>query len=406
VPLCLERAGAVPLAVDITIPDINSGEDTIEPLLPHTSRIAHLRLVGHLSIEAVANDLPGFFDSPMLSLASLELEQTQQPVGLFPTNEAPVPPVFQNVSNLKSLRLTRTPLYPALLSITSLRELKLLEYISPFDFRTFIEILRSNLLLENLVLNIQFIEDTIEMTPTSPKVSLSHLRHLSITCSKQIDSKGLLSRISLLRGVHIEVKSIFPDEFVKLRSFLPSPITPILELLGPITIIKSRMTPRELNVIGNSSTFTFHSLQNPPKRYKEFTLFPTAAVREFHVDIHPMTFANSAVLFTMGRLPALETLAISNTTFPAGLLEMLTKEPIMCPVLKTIAFLDCDIDSGDIEDLAEAIAERRDKVGARLYRVVIVSSTVPQLDAGSVEELRRSVPCVEIRVDNKFPDLS
>jgi hypothetical protein len=93
-PLCLERAGAVPLAVDITVPDINNNEGSLEPLFPHTSRIGHLRLVGYSSIGAAASELPGFFGTPMLNLTSLELEQTQDPTDLFPSHGAPVPPVF------------------------------------------------------------------------------------------------------------------------------------------------------------------------------------------------------------------------------------------------------------------------------------------------------------------------
>ena len=111
-PLCLERAGVVPLAVDITVTDIKMGDNFLETLIAHTSRISTLRLVGHSSIEAAENYLPSSFRSQTLNLTSLELEQTIEPVGLFPSSEAPVPSVFRNVSRLKSLRLTRTPFIP------------------------------------------------------------------------------------------------------------------------------------------------------------------------------------------------------------------------------------------------------------------------------------------------------
>jgi hypothetical protein len=403
VPLCLERAGAVPLTVDITVSDINSGEGFLESLFHHTSRIGHLRLVGYPSIEAVENNLLGFFDSPMPSLASLELEQTVEPVDIFPKKEVPTPPVFQNISNLKSLHLARTPLYPVLLSITSLRELKL-EYTSLFNFGTLIKFLRSNPLLEDLVLEIRFVEDT---APASPRVSLSRLRHLSVTCSKATDSKGLLSCISLPRGVDVEVTSTLLDQSAEFGSFLPSPTTPVLGLLDPVTTIKTRVTPRELHFVGNSSTFTFRSSLSPPSNVlREFMTFPTTAVREFYANIHPWVYTVAGVSTLAESLPALETLALSNTPFPTGLLGALTKEPVLWPALKTIAFLNCDIDSVIIGSLAAAIADRRDKAGVRLFRVVIVSSTVTQLDVASVQKLRKSVPCVEIRVDDKFPDLS
>ena len=405
VPLCLERAGVVPLAVDITVSDVKSDEDFLKSLLFHTSRIDRLRLVGYASTEAVTDDLPGFFSSPMLNLTSLELQQTTEPAQLFPLSEALVPPVFQNVARLVSLRLTQTPLYPTLFNILSLRELKLLGYTSPFDFGTFIGFLHSNLDLEYVVLDVQFVMDSVETAPTR-KVSLSRLRNLSITCSKAIDSKGLLSWLSFPRGVNVEVISTKMDPSAELGSFLPSPPTPIRELLAPITVIKTQLTPRELHLSGNGSVFTFRSLENPLNAHREFVLFPTALVRELYINIHPYTFTDIGLSKVMKRLPALEILAISEAAvFPIGLISALTEEPVLCPVLRTVAFFDCDINPDIIKNLGEALTRRRDSTAARVYRVVIVNSTGTLLDRTSIQQLRRSVPCVEVRVDDKLPDL-
>jgi len=407
VPLCLERAGAVPLTVDITVSDIKSGEDFLGPLLPHTSRIIRLRLAGYPSVEAVTNDLPGFFDSPMPNLTSLELQQTTEPTELFPPSEAPVPSVFQNVAKLESLCLTRTPLYPTLFSIPSLRELKLLGYTNLFNFGAFIGFLRSNLNLELVVLDIQFVADSVKIPRGRATIPLSRLQHLSITCSKAIDSKGLLSYISLPRGIRIEVISNLSDQSVMVDSFLPSPPTPIEKLLAPITTFKTRVTPRELRLFGNGSTFTFRSIQFTMGALWEWAKFPTTAAREFHTNVHPYTYSDIRLFkAVMGRLPALEILAVSQTEFPVGLLSALTEEPVLCPALKTIAFFDCKIGSNTVKQLGEAIAKRRDSTAARLHRVVIVNSTGTLLDVTSIRQLRESVPCVEVRVDDKLPDLS
>jgi hypothetical protein len=405
VPLCLERAGAVPLAVDITVSDVKNDEGFLNPLLFHTSRIGRLRLVGYASTEAVADDLPGFFSSPMLNLTSLELQQTAEPAELFPSSEALVPPVFQHVARLASLHLTRTPLYPTLFNISSLRELKLLGYASLFNFGTFVGFLHSNLELEYVVLDVQFITDSVETAPTR-RVSLSRLQNLSITCSKAIDSKGLLSCISLPHGVDIEIISTKMDPSAELGSFLPSPPTPIRELLAPITAIRTQLTPRELHLSGNGSVFTFRSLENPLNAHREFVLFPTTLVRELYINIHPYSFTDVGLSKVMKRLPALEILAISEAAmFPAGLVSALTEEPVLCPVLRTIAFFDCEINPDIIKKLGEALTKRGDSAAARVYRVVIVNSTGTLLDRTSIQQLRRSVPCVEVRVDDKLPDL-
>ena len=175
VPLCLERAGVVPLDVDITVSDIKDDEIFLNAFLPHISKIAYLSLSGYSSIQDVADNLPGFFASPMLDLISLELEQDEEPTESFPSSEIPTHPLFQNVSKLKSLYLTRTPLYPALANITSLTELKLVGYTTPFHFGKFIRFLRSNPDLELITLDIQFVEAPAWVRPARI-VSFARLR--------------------------------------------------------------------------------------------------------------------------------------------------------------------------------------------------------------------------------------
>ena len=45
-PLCLRRAGAVPLVADITVPDLRGNSRFLRALLPCVSRIARLSLTG------------------------------------------------------------------------------------------------------------------------------------------------------------------------------------------------------------------------------------------------------------------------------------------------------------------------------------------------------------------------
>jgi hypothetical protein len=392
--------------VDIAIPDCKGDEAFLDVLLPHISRVASLRLTGHSSIEMAEDDLPSLFGAPILGLTSLELQQTAEPVQLFPPIDSPVPSIFQNVSKLESLSLTQTPLYPALFTIESLVELKLTGYTIPFQLDTFLGLLGSNPGLELVMLDIQFVTSSVEATPASRVVPLAHLRHLSITCSKAIDSKGLLSHIGLPHGVHIELVFAQWAPSDELHSFLPLPRTPIWRLLAPITTIKTQVTPREIHYSGNSSVLTLRSTVPASNSHPELALFPVTAVREFYANIHPFRYSDSGTSLLFKCLPALEILAISKTAFPVGLLSALTKEPILCPALKTIAFFDCAVDSDIVKRLGEAIAERGGSTAARLYRVVIVSSTGMLPDLASVQQLRRSVPCVEVRMDDKLPDLS
>ena len=124
------------------------------------------------------------------------------------------------------------------------------------------------------------------------------------------------------------------------------------------------------------------------------------------MNTSPRKYVHDELFKPLGLLPALEILAFSNTAFPTGLPLVLTYEPALCPALKTIAFFDCNVDSSAMERLGEAIAKRRDSMATSLYRVVIVDSTGSPPDLASIRKLRKSVPCVEVRVDDKLPDLA
>ena len=400
-PLCLERAGAVPLAVDIMVSDIKSGEDFFESLIPQTSRIGRLCLTGYSSVETVAGDLPGFFVSPMPNLTSLDLQQTTEPAELFPSNEAPVPPILQDVTNLESLSLTRTPLYPALLSVTSLRELKLLGYTNPFHFGTFLEFLDSNPGLECVALDIQFVVDSVETAPTR-MTPLPHLRHLSITCTKAIDAKGLLSCISFPHGTCLEVSC---SQITSIDLCLPSPPTLIQMMLAPITVVKLQVTPWELRVFGSNGFLSFR-FPHAPHWFNGSELLLTASVREFYVDVVPLPWSFGGMVTVFSRLPALETLVFAKATWSTKAFDSLAGQPLLCPSLKTIAFFNCNLTPGALKEFEGVVAKRKGLAAAWLYRVMIVCSPNTLPDYTLIQRLRQHVPCVDVRLDDKLPDLS
>ena len=79
--------------------------------------------------------------------------------------------------------------------------------------------------------------------------------------------------------------------------------------------------------------------------------------------------------------------------------------PILCPSLKTIAFFDCEINGGTIRELEVVLAERKKSAAARLHRVVILNNTRALQDLQSIHQLRKFVPCVDVGVGDKLPNL-
>jgi hypothetical protein len=124
------------------------------------------------------------------------------------------------------------------------------------------------------------------------------------------------------------------------------------------------------------------------------------------MSIQPHNLHPSLLLWALERLPALEALAISKDPIRSGVLTALAREPALCPALKTIAFFDCNVTQSWINELETVVAKRKETIAARLYSVVIVASnTKASLDLGLIHQLRKFVPRVEVRVDDKLPDL-
>jgi len=336
----------------------------------------------------------------MPPLTSLELEQTDQPAEAFPSNEASTPPVFRNPSNLRILHFVRTPLYPAVFSIASLVELKLVDYTSPFHFGEFIEFLHSNQSLEVVILDLQFSEGSKRISPER-KASLPQLQRLMFTCGSATDARALLSWVSLRRGSHIAIRGSQSNSSADLASFLPSPPTPIRDLLTPITTIKYRYD--SFHALGEGQ-FSFQPSKHTPTLYEGLGLFVTRTIRELHIT-YALDSGGIYLTWPMERLPALEALVLSEMHLPSGSLSALAKEGPLCPSLKTIAFFDCEVNEDVIKELEEVLAKRRDSTAARLYRVVIVNPTHALPNPQLIRRLKKFVLRVDVGVGDELPAL-
>jgi len=231
---------------------------------------------------------------------------------------------------------------------------------------------------------------------------LARLRELSFTCVNAIDAKLLISSISFPRGVSLEVFSSRRKKDADLRSFLPSPPTPIQGLLAPIATIKCQDEPGVVQLYGNNSRFSFRCSGFRLDAYCGLSLFSTTAVREFHVQTNSCHDLSRALL----RLPALETLVLVGvTTFSDDSFKFLAEEPVLCPSLKTIAFFDCNLCSRTIGELEGVVTRRKNSMAAWLHRVVIVRRAGKLPDSKLIHRLRQVVPRVDARIDEELPDL-
>jgi len=85
------------------------------------------------------------------------------------------------------------------------------------------------------------------------------------------------------------------------------------------------------------------------------------------------------------------------------LFSALWSNPSSCPLLKNIAFLDCDITEGFMEELTRFASDRKSTTSVWLDRVVIVQSEGKFPSAELIRGLEEHVPVVEVLVDTKLP---
>ena len=423
-PLCLEHAGAAPLTVTISVPDLELSaleylcghrkgslpwaqahlRDFLQALFPHAARISHLSLSVYPPIERVVDVHPDFFASAP-DLTSLEFKNRLEPAKWFPSKEAPMPSLFRNVSKLVSLHLANAPLYPTLFNIASLVELKFVGH--KIYFQSFIEFLESNHSLETVVLELTFVKSSV-LTAPGRKASLPRLRRLTLTCGYPIDARGLLSCLSFSRGVKIVIQESEPGRSCgDLALFLPSPPTPIQDLLAPITTIKSWHW--WIYISGNDGSFSFQSSTNPQKSNQEYDLFDTGTVRQVHMqDCTPYgrIGPDDKKSWPLECLPALEVLIISGPRQGPGPIAALAKDPTLCPSLKTIALLDHMESPEAFRELESMLTEQENSTAARLHRIVIANKRRDMPDqVRSVVRLRELVRQVDIIVGQDLPDL-
>lgn len=130
-------------------------------------------------------------------------------------------------------------------------------------------------------------------------------------------------------------------------------------------------------------------------------------MRDLHLGIAQWNLAPAHLGPLLPILPALETITVANAgSFSTGAFDWLASHPLVCPFLNTIAFFNCALTPEVMEEFEHVIEKRKGLEAAWLYRVVIVSSTGVLPDCSLIQRFRRHVSCVDVRVDDKLPDLS
>ena len=365
---------------------------------PYIQNIGVLRLINHTSVEGLRQALPGFPQSTP-NLRSLKLSSAAIAVW-----DGPVDPFETLTLTLRRLSLVGIPLYPSILRLRSLTEFTYQSVEFDLSLDTLLDFLEENSSLRYVALTTVFREDSLHRsrhrTPTR-----NQLRRLSIICQHAMGARALISGIGLQTGARLDIIDCVR---ATLNDVLSSVSPTHLLNLRPPTLVEYRSCPRKIRLIGPNGELSLRNqhILGGGHPFVEFPLLSLSHIQKFRL-VHRMPknvrHTLQPIVFDQSSFPALEILAVDCETSISLLLSALFSNPSSPPSLKTLAFLNCDLDEVFMEKLARYASERKGTSSARLHQVVIVNSDGVFPDIASIRKLGRRVPVVDVKVGTELP---
>ena len=393
--LSLERCKAAPLKLHLDMRKAKWYRGFSDLITPHIQNAETLHLDQIPMMEEFALILENF-PQAMPYLRSLSLNGPRGSDWDWPAD--PCEPL---ASPLTHLSLVEIPLYRSFLRLGTLKVLNLRHYRFDRHLDTLLDFLENNRSLERATLDIRFTFPSLRNSRRQVPIK-NRLQYLSVSAGDSRDSNALISKIAVQRGAHLEI--ILRDRNAGLNDIRSVVSTTHLSNLHSPTFLEYWPDKRSIRLLGPSGSFSFERSPATEGPFVEFPLLPLNNIRAFNL-IRPAWEESrfKTLTFPPLSLPALETFSIEYEINPTGLLSRLFSNPSSYPSLKTLAFLDCDIDGTFMGQLIRFSCNRRNTTSAWLYRVVIVNSKGNLPDIPSIDMLRGCVPVVDVRVGKELP---
>ena len=383
--LSLERSKAAPLKISLYMDEVGERSGFSDLLAPYIQNIVTLTLSEIGSLEDLMQTLPNFpHSTPNLQSLKISLDdESDLDISIDPFQAFP--------PTLRSLALFDIPLYPTFLNLRTLTEFTLCDCAFTLPLDTLLAMLEENRGLERVDLSIGFTNPNLHSSQRRAPIS-NRFQHLSVSFFKAEDARALISGIPIQRGANLELQSF--DATVGLNDTLSSiPATHLANLPSPtyMTIYE-----RNIRLSGPNGSFSFSGLCPSEMSLVGLPLLSFDKIRELRCGYTPRTFHPS--LF-----PALEALAIERDTNISRTLSIWLSSPKSLPLLKTLAFFNCDLSEEFMKMLTGFACERRSAAVTWLYRVLIVDCHGRFPSSPSVLGLRDYVNVVDFRMANNLP---
>ena len=393
--LSLEHAKAVPLKVYLFDRDGTTSWCLPIPLIQNVSAI---RAEAGATIERLRQALPGF-PGLMPNLRSLTFSS-----GFAVDWDGTVDPFESLTPTLRHLDLGGVPFYPSIHRLNSLTEFSGGNLGPDLHLDVLLDFIEGNTSLERVSLSISFRAAPLRISRRETPIK-NQIRYLSIQYGDPLDAKALTSCVALQRGVHLVLTDVRLDG--GLNDILSVFTTTHLSNLPLPTVLEYESYRREIWLAGPNGVFELRKLSPPGGGvpFGEFPLLPLTHIRKVSL-VHRMPgaifHASNPVIFDQSFFPAIEVLAIDCGTSVSFLLSSLFSKPSTLPSLRTLAFLNCNIDEGFMEELVRYASKRKDTTSAPLHQVVILNSDGVFPKIASIRRLGKLVPVLDVKIGTEL----
>ena len=352
-------------------------------LAPYIQNITTVEFSALVALEDLMQTLPNFPRSTP-NLQSLELSWSGE-------EGDPIDPFQPFPSTLRRLALFHIPLYSTFLNLRTLTDFTLCNFAFPHPLDSLLAMLEENRCLERVELCVAFTNPNLH-TPQRRAPISNRLRHLSVSFFKVEDGRPLISSIPIQRGANLELNSRgSTGGFNDTLSSIPA--THFANLQSPTHM---NICGYNIRLSGPNGSFSFSGLSPSEMSLVGLPLLSFDKIRGLRLRFPSRAF--NPLLF-----PALETLAIEHDATVLNTLSIWLSSPESSPLLKTLAFLNCDLSEEFMEVLTEFACNRRKTAATWLYRVLIVNNRGKFPSPPAIHELRNYVKVVDVQMADSLP---
>ena len=279
---------------------------------------------------------------------------------------------------LKRLTLCDVPLYPSFCQLQTLTNLHLDCGAFDHTLDTLLEVLDRNPSLKDVDLRIQFKSRELRRSNRRVPVQMTNnLKYLGIASNEAEDIKALISQVTLSRGVVLAVKHSREAEGFR-------------TILSDINTTRFKNLASPIHMEYAHGLFSMFSGEEGGLVLKVDDDLPCNGALSFGkirecpvmgslcrtIQLLDLTMHRQPGVFEPSLFPALEILIINRDSNLKETLAELFSLPHLCPELKALEFLKCDISGEFTTELTQYVSARKRITSGQLLRITIVHKEV------------------------------